>query len=149
MADVRKQVCVELCGSDVHLSVDMRFIELVERVYDMNVNVVPVILQNPSHIKVTQLADLYLAWMTNEQVNTLGVKRVDIREDIYQASIEKINRMVGCIQAACLYYRREIDEADFDTLTKGESLPDERVEEPDGKKKSGSKRKPSPKSTKS
>jgi hypothetical protein len=125
MGDLRKQCQIELCGSDVSLNVDMRLIELIERIYDSNVDVVAVMLTDPRRIKLTQIADVYLAWLTPGQLDSLGTNRADIREYIYKASMDEINKLVGCIQASCLYFRNQISAEDFDTLTRGESLPDE------------------------
>lgn len=130
MTELRKQVTVGLMGQELHLDIGMSMLEAVEAVYDLNINFVPVILQNSHQVKLTQLADLYLRWLTTGQVEQLGGNRKAIREWIYCADEPEIRVLVGALQAACLYYRRKITADELDILQRGEDLPGKDL--PDG-----------------
>jgi len=130
--NLRKQITIPLAGQEIHINVDMRVIEIVESIYDTNVDVVATeILTNPSRIKLTQIATIVCAMLTAGHYEQLGLKHREVRDEILGASPDDIGKIVGAIQAACLYCRKYITEAEFDRLNQGLDLEDE----DEGKKK--------------
>lgn len=128
MQDLRKQVRVALCGGEVALPVDMAVIEIIERVYDLNVNFAVVALQNPAQVKLTQLAEVYLSWLRPGHFEQLNVKRADVREYIYTADIDQIDVLSGAVMGAALHFRKAISGDDMDALAKGGSIQQESLE---------------------
>lgn len=120
--DLKRQVTVEIDGQEVHLDVNMRVIEIIERVYNCNVNFAVVSLQNPAQVKLTDLADVYGAWLTNGHLEQLEISRKDLRRWVYQADIDTINRLSGAVMGAALHYRHDISGDDMQTLASGRSL---------------------------
>ena len=136
MSSLRKTIALPLAGDEVHVDVTTRIIEIVERVYDTNVDVVStILLVDPSRVKLTQLAEVVSLWLTPGQLEQVGLKRREIPEAIYESSPEDIGRVVGCIQAACLFTRRHINEDEMRKLAMGEDLDDGKQEAPAPKKK--------------
>lgn len=139
---MRKYVEFELCGETIELAVDMRVIEVVERVYNKNVDMVAAaVLTNPMSIRLTDIADVIMGWVAHKN---LDLSRRDIKNHIYTASQDDLNVLIGCIQAACLYMRRHITDEQFDTLVRGEDLPPEPVADEDKEEaEADAKKKPS------
>lgn len=144
MSGLKKQVRVELCGAEIALPVNMALIEIIERVYDTNVNFAVVALQNPAQVKLTQLAEVFLSWMSAGHFEQLGVKRADVREFIYKADMDVIDRLTGAIMGSALHFREAISGDDMETLAKGKSIQQEDLET----KKLSSDPEPVPNSTK-
>lgn len=135
---MRKSVEFELCGEPIDLTVDMRIIEVVERVYNKNVDMVAAaVLTNPMSIRLTDIADVIMGWVAHKN---LDLSRRDIKNHIYSASQDELNVLIGCIQAACLYMRQHITDEQFDLLVAGEDLPPEPVADED--KEETAKKKP-------
>lgn len=126
---MRKQVEFQICGENVVINVDMRVIEIVERVYDRNVDIVAaLILTDPTKIRLTDLAEVVMGWVANMN---LDLSRRDIKNYVYSLPQDELNVIIGCIQAACLYMRRMITDEQFEILVRGEDLPPEPVAEED------------------
>lgn len=120
--DLKRQVTVEIDGQEIHLEVNMRIIEIIERVYNCNVNFAVVALQNPMQVKLTDLADVYGQWLTNGHLEQLEISRKDLRRWVYKADIDTINRLSGAVMGAALHYRHDISGEDMQTLASGRSL---------------------------
>lgn len=141
MSSLKKTITLPLAGDDVHVDVTTRVIEIVERVYDTNVDVVStVLLVDPARVKLTQLAEVVGLWLTPGQLEQVGLKRREVPDAIYQASPEDVGRIVGCIQAACLFTRKHISEDEMRKLALGQDLEDEQPEKPAPKKKRASRK---------
>lgn len=102
--------------------VDFRIIEIIERVFDANAEmIVSITLANPVKVRRTQIADVIAEWLSLDG----QYKRREVREYVITAPAENIRQYVGCIQAAVLWSLAYIDDDQFTTLTKGEDLPTE------------------------
>jgi hypothetical protein len=124
--NLRKQITIPLAGQEIHINVDMRVIEIVESIYDTNVDVVATeILTNPRKIKLTQIATIICTMLTVGHYEQLGLKHREVRDEILGAPSGDIGKMVGAIQAACLYCRKYINEEQFDRLNQGLDLEEE------------------------
>lgn len=136
MKNIRKTVTLPLGDDEVSLNVDMRIIEVVERIYDVNVDLVAtVLLVDPSRVKLTDLAQVVGEWLTPMHFEQLGIKRKDVKELIYTANHAELSKIVGCVQAACLFVRRHITAEELDALARGEDLPEKEKAEAAPKKK--------------
>lgn len=122
MNELKKQVRIDLCGGEISLPVNMSIVEIIERVYGININFAVVALQNPMQVKLTQLAEVYLSWMTAGHYEQLGVSRKDVREYIYTADPDQVDRLSGAIMGAALHYRKAITGDDMDALAEGKNL---------------------------
>lgn len=126
---MKKFVELDVCGESFTLPVDMRIIEIIERVYNMNVDLVAAtVLVNPAKIRLVDLAQVVEAWLAGKDTE---LTRRDIKSDVYTKSNDELNKLVGSIQAACMYFRKHIDERQFDLLARGEDLPAEPLADDD------------------
>lgn len=142
MKPLRKQIEVFVGDRSVMLNVDMRVIEIVESVYDTNVDVVATqILTIPAYNQLTKLASVVQQWLLPGHFQQLGLSRQDVKSVIYGASPNEIAKLTGCIQAACLYARNYITDEQMERLARGEDLEPEQPPQQDddgdndGKKK--------------
>jgi hypothetical protein len=106
--------------STVSINVDFRIIEIVERVYNQNADIVASVdLANPARMLRSKIAMVISDWVA---LRDTGFRRQDIKEFVMTARPEKLNVFSGCIQAAVLYSLKYIDDAQFEKLSKGQDL---------------------------
>jgi len=116
-------------GETLTMEVTFRIIEIVERVYQKNADmVVSVDLASPIHMLRSKIADVISEWVATRQTN---FKRSEIREFVITRQPMDLNVYAGCIQAAVMYSLKYIDDDQFAKLTRGEDL-----DEPTPKKES-------------
>jgi hypothetical protein len=118
---LKKTLEIPLPNDDtVTISVDFRIIEIVERVYNQNADMVASIdLANPARMLRSKIAMVIAEWVANRDT---GFKRQEIKEFVMTAKPDQLNVFSGCIQAAVLYSLKYIDDAQFDKLSKGQDL---------------------------
>jgi len=127
-------------GETATLNVDFRIIEIVERVYNQNADLVASVdLSTPSRMLRSKIAAVIVEWLA---VKETGFKRSEIKEFVLTASPPMLNVFSGCIQAAVLYSLKYIDDDQFDKLKRGEDLEASVKKEP----KSGNDDAPTPSS---
>lgn len=137
MSNLKKRITLALAGEEIDVDVNMRIIEIAERVYDLNADVIAsVLLVDPGRVKLTQLADVICEWITPAQYKAFDLRRKDLREAIYSATHDELRVIIGCVQAAILFCRRHINEDELQALSRGEDLPDESEGEEETSKKS-------------
>ena len=127
MRKINEIINLQFGERDVQLRVDMRLIETVERVYDCNIDIVAaIILSNPMKIKLSQLASVFIEWMTNEQITFIG-GRDAVKEYIYMADEQTLRMYVGAVQGACLFCRNHITADEMSELAAGNDIGQEEV----------------------
>lgn len=139
MKPLRKQIELTIADRSVMLNVDMRVIEIVESVYDTNVDVVATqILTIPALNQLTKLSAVIQQWLLPGHYQQLGLSRSDVKQAIFGASPDDISRITGCVQAACLYARNYITDEQMERLARGEDLepqPDQQDDDGDDQDK--------------
>lgn len=104
----------------VTLTVDFRIIEVVERVYNQNADIVASVdLATPSRMLRSKIAAVIVEWLS---LKDHGYKRAEIKEFVITAPPPLLNVFSGCIQAAVLYSLKYINDEEFDKLRRGEDL---------------------------
>lgn len=107
-------------GEECPVIVDFRIIEVVERVYNQNADlVVSIDLATPSRMLRSKIAAVIVEWLS---VKETGFKRSEIKEYVMTADPDLLNVYSGCIQAAVLYSLKYIGDEEFDKLKKGKDL---------------------------
>ena len=107
-------------GETTTINVDFRIIEIVERVYNQNADLVASIdLATPARMLRSKVAAVIVEWLATKET---GFKRSEIKEFVITAPPPMLNVFSGCIQAAVLYSLKYIDEDQFDRLARGEDL---------------------------
>lgn len=131
---MRKNIELEVAGQTFKIAVNMRVIEVIERVYDQNVDmVVGAILADPSRIKLTQLAEVVINLIADQGAGSLT--RSEVKEYVYTLDSDGLSQLIGSVQAAALFFRNHITEDQFDQLAAGHDLEDEPVDEAEGAEK--------------
>lgn len=125
MSDLKKRITIAIAGEEIDVDVNMRIIEIAERIYDFNADVIAsVLLVDLARVKLTQLADLICEWIPPQKYQQHDLRRKDLRNGVYTATPDELRKLTGCVQAALLFCRRHIDEEEMQTLARGEDLPD-------------------------
>lgn len=120
-------------GEECVLNVDFRIIEVVERVYNQNADlVVSIDLATPSRMLRSKIAAVIVDWLS---IKDTGFKRSEIKEFVITADPQLLNIYSGCIQAAVLYSLKYIGEDEFDKLKKGQDLGTPDAGNKEGEKK--------------
>lgn len=118
MASLRTTVTVCLFGEEYEFDVDFRIIEIVERVYDANVDLCAhvYLATNP---KLSQVAEIMHQWL---RIKTNKHKRDDVKGEIYGMDREDLQKVIGAIQGACAYMRKQIGDDELKKLANGQDL---------------------------
>lgn len=133
---MRKFIEMEVCGEVYSLPVDMRVIEIVERVYNQNVDMVAaMVLTNAAQVRLTDLASVVMGWLASKEGCKLTQR--EIKEYTYTLDSNGLRVLIGSVQAACLYFRNHITEEQFDLLVRGEDLPAEPIADEDVDRETG------------
>lgn len=107
-------------GDSLTMEVTFRIIEIVERVYNQNADlVVSIDLATPSRMLRSKIADVIAEWVGTRHTN---FKRSEIREFVITRPPDELNVYAGCIQAAVMYSLKYINDDEFAKLTRGEDL---------------------------
>jgi hypothetical protein len=124
---LRKSVMLPIGGTEIRIPVDWQVLEVVERVWDMAADMVPLVLADPRKVKRSKIAECILEWMDlHDGYSQCGLSREAAREAIITADFQTvINRLVGAIQGAVLYMIKRISAEEFETLSRGEGLGDD------------------------
>lgn len=118
-------------GDSITMDVNFRIIEIVERVYQRNADlVVSVDLASPQLMLRSKIAEVIADWVALRQTT---YKRSEIKEHVMTRQPNELNVYAGCIQAAVMYSLKYIDDDQFAMLTRGEDLEDKPKDEPKGK----------------
>lgn len=130
---LRKTLEIPLPDGEVAVvDVNFRIIEIVERIYDTNADVVASInLASPEKMLRSKIAAVIVEWLSTVETN---FKRSEIREYVMTAEPKLLNVYSGCIQAAVLYSLKYINDEEFKQLSSGKDL--EPSSEADRKKSS-------------
>lgn len=134
---IRKSLAIPLFDEEVHIDVDFRIIEHVERVFNVTAEIAAAVELAPGRVRRHTVADVICLWLQGRELPQ-NWKRGEIREHVILADAEQMNVYVGCIQAAVLYILRHISGEQFDALARGEDL------DADDEKVAEAKKKPSP-----
>lgn len=117
-------------GETATLIVDFRIIEIVERVYNQNADLVASVdLASPTRMLRSKIAATIVEWLATKET---GYKRSEIKEFVLTSAPSQLNVFSGCIQAAVLYSLKYIDDEQFDKLSRGEDLDSPPKEEKQG-----------------
>lgn len=119
---LKKTLELVISGKTIPIDVDFRVIEVVERVYGANADLVASVdLANPIRVQRYKVANVIANWLS--ALNT-GLNRDEIKEAVVTASIEELTKFTGAIQAAILFSLKYIDDEQFAALARGDDLPD-------------------------
>ena len=132
-APIKKTLKVPLLDEEVAVPVTFQVIEVVERVWDCNADlIVAQVLTNPRRVQRRKVAETIVEWAFEHT----EIPRSKIREYVITAPASLINVYAGLIQGAVLYALHYIDDEQLAALAKGEDLP-EGKEEPQESAPSG------------
>lgn len=122
-------------GDVLTMEVTFRIIEIVERVYQRNADmVVSIDLANPQLMLRSKIADVIAEWISMRHTEW---KRSEIREWVITRPPLELNVYAGCIQAAVMYSLKYIDDAQFAKLIRGEDLDEPEDKKAEDKKSKG------------
>jgi hypothetical protein len=125
---LKKSVIIPLPDGGEHaLNITFRVIEIVERVYEKNADLVCSIdMANPARLIRTKIAAVIAEWLATEE--KVGFTRQAIREHVMCSPPKLLNVYTGCIQGSVLYLLQYITEKQLEKLSKGESLEEKEKE---------------------
>lgn len=107
-------------GEVAVVDVNFRIIEIVERIYDTNADVVASVnLASPAKMLRSKIAAVIVEWLSTVETD---FKRSEIREYVMTAEPKLLNVYSGCIQAAVLYSLKYINDEEFKQLSSGKDL---------------------------
>src|SRR5690606_16327403 len=118
---LRKTLEIPLPDGEVAVvDVNFRIIEIVERIYDTNADVVASVnLASPAKMLRSKIAAVIVEWLSTVETD---FKRSEIREYVMTAEPKLLNVYSGCIQAAVLYSLKYINDEEFKQLSSGKDL---------------------------
>lgn len=126
---LRKSVSFELLGEEVRVDLNFRVIQVLERVYDANLDhVIAFELAIPARVKRSKVAEAIADWLETQGIDR-DWKRREVLEHVMGAPVEQLNKYIGCLQAAALFCLRgpdglpQIDDEGIALLMEGKDLP--------------------------
>lgn len=129
---LRKTLEVPIFDEPVLVDVSFRIIEVVERIYSTNADMVSVDLGNPVRVQRHKVAAVMAEWLRGRE-KELGHSRAEIIEHVTTAPPDRLNVYVGSIQGAILYSLKYINDDQLAALSRGEDLPDDDDDDAGGK----------------
>lgn len=124
--DMKKTISFEAAGHEFEVPVDFSAIEVVESVYQLNVEMVMTQLADPAMIMRTKVARVISTW---PKQMPKGLRRQEVYESVVTTDSDNLARYVGTIQGALGFALGYISETQLDTLARGEDLEEEPVNE--------------------
>lgn len=145
MPALKKTLVLPVLDQEVAVDVDFRVIEIVERTFELSADAVITLLNDSRRVQRNKVADIVVSWL---EYRELGLKRREIREYVMRAAPELLAVYVTSIYASLLFMLNYYDKKDpaenarkFDELMESDEWPKwKKDEDPDTKKKSGSKK---------
>jgi len=121
---LKTTVVVRLFDEEFEFDVDFRIIEIVERVFDSNVDLCAhvYLATNP---KLTQVAEIVYQWL---RLKSNQHSRDAVKGEIYGMAREDLQKVVGAIQGACAFMRKQVGEDELKKLADGKDLDDQGVD---------------------
>ena len=130
---LKKNINFTICDKKIILPINFQLIEVVERIYDMNVDYVAgILLRDLKNIKISKLCDVICEFV---DLSTSRLADKDVRDFVYQCDAKELTKIIAVVQSVCLYMRKYISEEEMELMLEENEVDDSKKNDgktPDG-----------------
>lgn len=112
VAKLRKSLALELLGEEVTIEVDFRLLEIIERVFDVEVSALLPLMADVGRVQRRYTAEVLADALTRRAGNAWS--RTEIREEVMTMGVEEYTLLVAKLGAAVLFTLRHMTSDEYD-----------------------------------